>query len=233
MSDPQPHHLPLPKQQPPLLARIRYNLAAGPLRFVNYGAFVAGLIAIVISLVWLFGTNTTRFEKLADTENILPRLLWPEIPDPVKPMVLGEDGNPATLNLIDVRNRMIEIDANARHEERGEPLVDLPPAPAGPALPDLYTSWAEGSACSLTEWQDAARPQVAALIRNGVWQCSGFRRVLAWWPLVIQLGHWKGFLLTMLLGLGLPGVGWVLARRLRHLIEVARLHHKLFGSWVK
>lgn len=232
--------LPLPKK-PHWWALIRYKLAVSNWRLINHGLFLAGLGAFIFTALTLLGYRTPQWTVLSDTEleSPLPRDQWPQIPDLAKPLILGNDGNPATLSLIDVKGRLIEIDANAKHAARGEPIVPLPEGSAASAAPrpaqvpalQAYDSWTSGSACSISGWDEAARPKVAALVRNGVWGCSGFKRSVAWWYLAIQLGIWPGFFLTLVLLGVMSVVAWFLGRSLLRHEQEYRLHRKLFGSW--
>lgn len=231
--------LPLPKK-PGWWALLRYRLAVSNWRLVNHAAFLLALAAIAFSFIWLTGNFTDRWITVTEPERALPREQWPQIPDAIKPLVLGDDGNPVTLNLIDVRNRLNEINANAGRLAHGEPAIALALPPQGPPPAAgsrdetelaAYQSWVSGSACSISDWKAEARAQVAALVRSGVWGCSGVKRGLAWWPLVIQLGLWPGLLLTLLLAAVLLPSGYFLGRSLlRHEADY-RLHRKLFGSW--
>ena len=229
---------PLPSE-PGVLALLKYKLAASNWRFVQHAAFTFGLIAIAAILAWTAGTWTKPWIVVKEPVTALPREHWPVMSDAEKPLVMADDGNPATLSMQDVRNRLADIHANVRTSIDGgkpidvasEPVVATPGTDTDTVALSEYAAWVSSEACSTGGWQVESREQVAALVRNGVWGCSGFKRSLAGWPLPIRFGLLLGFPITLALWAMLAAIGWFLIRRIIRTERDFALHRKLFRSW--
>lgn len=232
--------IPLPKQ-PGGVALWRYRLALTGWRVVPQLARVAGIAAAIAFAIWLSGFRTPQWIAVTDPSLALPAEQWPVIPDEAKPLILADDGNALTLTAQDLRVRLNQVHANAIKASRGEPVVSVasdpvavtPGSASDTVATTAYAAWVSGSACSISGWQGEARGQVAALVRNGTWSCSGFKRFFAYWPLVIDFGLILGILGSLLLLIVVVGAIFHFGREIRRTEQDASLHRQLFGSWVR
>lgn len=219
----------------------RYTLHTTGWHRLAYGLFGLLAAASVMGASYLLGMWTGQYIAVEQAEQALPAADWPEQSSAVAAGFNSDDGDPLTLTVRELRYRLEVIDTNAGKVASGaEPAelngerpdsVALESADADEAVAE-YWDWVDSHGCLLGGWSGESRAQVAVLVRNGVWDCSGFARWLATLPTVIGLGPLFGLLAIPLLLAGLYPLllhGW---RRVRRVRKLYRMHRRLYGSWM-
>ncbi|MEW4449080.1 hypothetical protein [Qipengyuania sp. JC766] len=232
--------LPLPR---PLkgyhVERFKYDLITVRWRYVT--SMVIGGLALMLILfagLHLVGVSTPQYPAIADPDQALPEEVWPSYDDTLRSALFEEDGIAETLNQDDLRNRLAEIGTNNRLIAAGRPPRRLASETDAPELSvdasaniEAYRDWASSKGCMLGGWEGEARRQVAALVRNGVWNCSDAQRWIASWPMVETMGTLGGGVVTVALLAALLFVAILLVRRMWRLELLRRLNAALYGSW--
>lgn len=219
----------------------RYTLHTTGWHRLAYGLFGLLVAAWLLLASYLLGMWTAQYVAVDQPELALPAADWPEQSAAVAAGFNSDDGDPLTLTVRELRYRLEVIDTNAGKVASGTQATELKgerpdsavleSAGSGEAVAE-YWAWVDSHGCLLAGWSGESRAQVAVLVRNGVWDCSGLARWLATLPTVIGLGPLFGLLAIPLLLVGLYPLlhyGW---RRVRRVRKLYRMHRRLYGSWM-
>jgi len=210
-------------------------------RLIYLGLAVGAGLALLLAS-YLLGAWASPHQRIANLDNALQATQWPEQTAAVAAGFNSEDDDATTLTVRELRYLLEVIDTNAMKVASGlEPEAITAARPTDEVLAAENTSetvlayweWVDDNACSLSGWSGEAHGQVATLVRNGVWQCSGFRQWLSGLPVVLWLGTWLGLLATLALLVApwpLLHIGW---RKARHIGRIHRMNTQIHGSWMR